>query len=168
MKISFIHDGKNFEAWTYGSAQEANIPAAVIGAALKNAAASEVTVFSNHNRSRLASHSAGKLAEYRFKEEIAGDPSAAPDDELVLLDREAAARGIDRDALLALISAKATAYRTIALLIGVLEAEAKAAIATIADDLPDIEAQIETALVAAKAQAETAFEEAQTLLNGGA
>lgn len=63
---------------------------------------------------------------------------------------------------------QAAAYRQIALLIGVLEAEAGAAIAAIAADADDIEAQIQAVLRAAKAQAKTAFSEAQSLIKGGA
>ncbi len=65
------------------------------------------------------------------------------------------------------IATKANAFREIALLVGVIEAEAKEAIAAIPDDADDIETQIHNTLAAAKAQAETAFNEAITLINGG-
>ena len=101
-----------------------------------------------------------------MKEEIARDPAGAAEAELAMIDREAAARGIDRAALLADISAKAAAYRQIALLVGALEAEAGAAIAAVADDAEDIEAQVMAVLTAAKAQADAAFAEAQAMLAG--
>ena len=93
--------------------------------------------------------------------------ASANTEELALLDREATARGLDRTALLALISAKTTAYRQAALLIGALEAEANAAIAAVSDEASDVETQINTVLNAAETTAATAFAEALTLINGG-
>jgi hypothetical protein len=142
------------------------VPAVDIAGAVKSAARNEVARFAESARRRLASASAGKLAEYRVKEEIARDPANAEEVELAMIDREAAARGIDRAALLADISAKAAAYRQIALLVGALEAEAAAAIAAVADDAEDIEAQVMAVLTAAKAQADAAFAEAQAMLAG--
>jgi len=142
------------------------IPANVISLAVKSAGQDAVNVLVETCRARLASTSAGKLAEYRFKEEIARDPTNAATEELAMIDREAAARGIDRDALLAEIRAKASAFRQVALLIGALEAEAKAAIKAIPDADADIEAQIQTLLSAARAQAETSIIAAQTQING--
>lgn len=164
--IMQIRHGENVYCGTE-VAQAAGVPAAVIGAAVKARAAAQAAALAEAYRGRLASQSAGKLAEYRIKEEIARDPDGAAEAELAMLDREAAARGTDRAALLAEIAAKAAAYREVALLIGALEAEAGAALAAIPDDAADIETQIQNVLGAAKAQAETAFVEAVTLINGG-
>ena len=151
----------------YESALALGYPADIAGAAIKGAAKAEVSAFAETYRKKLASSSAGKLAEYRIKEEIARDPAAASDVELELLSREAKARGTNRTGLIGQIAAQAAAFRQIALLIGALEAEAGVAISTIADDAADIETQIQTVLGAAKAQAETAFNEALALINGG-
>jgi len=166
--ISFEHNGQPYYNWSVASAQETGVPAAVISAAVKQGARSEVVVFTNAYRAQISSASPGKLAEYRFKEEIARDPASAAPAELAMIDREAAARGITSEALLAEINAKASAYRQIALLIGALEAETKAAIAAITEDAVDIEAQIQTVLGNAKALAETAFNDALIQINGGA
>jgi hypothetical protein len=113
----------------------------------------------------LAMQSAGKLDEHRIKEEIAGDPDAASAAELDLLEREATARGTDRDGLIVQITAKAVADRQTTLLIGVIEAETNAAIMAIPDDANDIEALVADVLTAAKAEAET---EAQAALDSAA
>lgn len=168
MQFDITHEGRTTLAVDYQGAFDLGYPSAVVGATIKGMAEVRIATIAETYRAKLASTSAGKLAEYRIKEEIARDPSAAIAAELDLLDREAAAKGIDRAALLVIISAKATAYRQVALLIGALEAEAGAAIAAIPDDASDIEAQIQTAPEAAKAQVETAFTEALTLINGGA
>lgn len=167
MQFDISHDGRTTLATNHEKAKALGYPEAVIGAAMKGAAKAQIAAFADGYRAKLASASAGKLASYRIKEEIARDPSSASEAELALLDREAAARGVNRDALLADIGAKATAYRQVALLIEALEAEANAAIAAVQDDDADIEAQILTALAAAKAQADLAFTEAAQLINGG-
>lgn len=149
---------------TVDRAQALGISRAVIGAACKETAKREVAEFAETCRARLVSRSAGRLAEYRIKEEIARDPANAAESELAMIDREAAARGIDRGALLADISAKAAAYRQFALLIGALQAEAGAAIAAIPDDDAEIESQVETVLGDAKVQADTALAEARATL----
>jgi len=139
------------------------VPVAVIGAAAKAWAETEAVRFAEGYREALATTSPGKLAAYRVKEEIARDPSAAGPDELALIAREAQARGLTQDALIALIAAQATAYRQAALLVEVLETELKAAIAAIPDDTPNIAAEIATVLGAAKSQADAAFAEARAL-----
>jgi hypothetical protein len=146
---------------------EAGISIAVIGAAMKAAATLSVAAFANGYRAQLASTSAGKLAEYRIKEEIARDPASASELELELLSREAKAHGTNRTGLLGIINAKAQDFRQIALLIGVIEAEANAAIAAIPDDADDIEADVQFALAAAKVEAQTEFEKAVALLSAG-
>jgi len=166
MLITVTHNGVTRANVEPAEALAAGVPQAAIGAAIKAGAKQQVAEFADGYRARLASRSAGKLAEYRIKEEIARDPVGASDAELAMLDREAAARGIDREALLADISAKAVAYRQIALLVGALEAEAKAAIAALADDAADIEDQVQAVLADAQAQAQTAFAEAQAMLAG--
>lgn len=147
---------------------EQGISATRIGIALKAQAKREVRATADEYRAKLASTSAGKLQAYRIKEEIARDPANADAAELALIEREATARGIARDDLIALIASQAKAFRQIALLIEALEAEAGAGIDAIPDEAPDIETQISTVLGAAKVQAETAFVEATTLIIGGA
>ncbi|SFQ14519.1 hypothetical protein SAMN05421853_102116 [Roseivivax halotolerans] len=137
------------------------VPAVVIGAAIKAAAARTVASYAETYRARLASTSAGKLQAYRVKEEIAREPDTADAAELALIDREAIARSITRDELIGRITAQATAYRQIALLIEAIEAETNAAVSEIPDDASDIEAQIASVLSAAKASADAAFEEAK-------
>lgn len=168
MQFDIKHGGRETLSITFPDALSLGYPVAVAGRALLLKAKEVIALSAEKYRAKLASTSAGKLAEYRIKEEIARDPASANNAELVLLDREAAAKGIDRAALLTIISAKAAAYRQTALMIGALEAEAGAAIDAIPDDAPDIEAQIKTTLAAAIAQAETAFTEALTFINGGA
>jgi len=167
MLFDITHEGRATSRVSRAEAVELGYPGDVIATALKAAALHQVTQFAETYRARIASQSAGKLAEYRFKEEIARDPASASEAELALLSREAKARGTNRTGLIGMISARAAAYRQIALLIGVIEAETGAAIAAVADDADDIETQIITTLGAAKAQAETAFSEALALINGG-
>ncbi len=167
MKFDITHDGRTTLAVDYAGAIHLGYPAAKAGAALRAVAHREVTTFADEYRAAIATTAPGKIAEWLFKERIARDRENARPEELAILDREAAARGIDRDSMLALILAKANAFREIALLIGAIEAEAKATIADITDDADNIETQIQTALMAAKAQAKTAFNEALTLINGG-
>ncbi len=168
LEVTLEHEGKSYVNFALPALREAGVPAAVIGDALKATARSEVARVADSYRARLASASAGKLAEYRIKEEIARDPAGADAAELALIEREATARGLDQAGLLAEIAAKAAAYRQVALLIGALEAEASAAITAIPDTAPDIETQIQTALTSAKSQAEAAFADALALINGGA
>jgi len=166
-KYTVDYDGRIFANMTVAELAAKGVPSLEIGAAVKAVAKDEITTFAETYRTKISTSSAGKLAEYRFKEEIARDPEGASETELALIIREATARGISRDELLAIIGAQAAAYRQIALLIGVLEAEASAAISAIPDDAAYIETQTLTVLGAAKAQAETAFNEALALINGG-
>lgn len=165
-QFDLTYEGTVLEAQDYTSCIARGVPVAIAGAAVKSAAKSEVDRFAETYRAKLASTSAGKLSEYRIKEEIARDPASASEAELDLLSREAKVRGTNRTGLIGQISAKAVAFRQVALLIGVLEAEAGAAISAIADEAPDIEGQIHGVFEAAKGQAETAFNEALVLLNG--
>ena len=167
MHFDITHEKRTTLAINYAGAVELGYPAQVAGAALKGAAKAEVAQVANAYRARLASTSAGKLQAYRIKEEIARDPAQADPAELALIEREATARGITRDDLIALIAAKAKAFRQIALLIEALEAEAGAAITAIADDAPDIEAQIAAVLKAAKAEADGEYQNALVLMAGG-
>jgi len=166
MQFDIEHDGRKTLSVDYKGAAELNYPAAVIAVALKRAAKSQVAIFAETYRGQLASTSAGKLAEYRVKEEIARNPDGASDAELALISREAKARGTNRTGLLGQISAQAAAFRQVALLIGVLEAEAGAAISAVPDDADDVEGQVLGVLAAAQAQAQEAFAEAQALLAG--
>ncbi|MGR3501613.1 hypothetical protein [Pseudaestuariivita sp.] len=165
--ISLFWNGANLEDWTVEELLKAGVPQSAIGEAAKDAGAAQIIAMMENYRARIGSASAGKLAEYRIKEEIGRDPTIASESELEMLDREAAARGMDRAGLLAMINAQAAIYRNIALLIGALEAEAKAAIHAIPDDAPDFEARIAATIAASKAEADAAFAEATTLLNGG-
>lgn len=167
MIFDIEHNGRKTLSVDFEGAEELGYPLDAIGASMKRAALRQVVQFAESYRALIASQSAGKLAEYRIKEEIASDPASASEAELELLSREAKARGTNRTGLIGQINAQAAAYRQIALLIGALEAEAGAAITAITDDAPDIEIQISTVLGAAKAQAETAFNEALALINGG-
>ncbi len=167
MELTLKYDGKTLINMAVSELLAAGVPAAVIGAAAKAHATAQVTTMMDGYRVRVSTPAAGRVAEWFFKEQDARDPENARAEEMAILDREAAARGIDRDQMLALIITKANAFREIALLIGAIEAEAKAAVATIPDDADDIETQIHNTLAAAKAQAKTAFNEAITLINGG-
>lgn len=166
MQFDITYNGRTLAATTRDDALAKGFPAAEIGRAIKARATSNVAREAERYRALLATTSAGKLAAYRVKEGIAGDPGAASANELALIDREAAARGADRAGLLVLISAKATAYRQLALLVEVIEAEANAAITAIPDDAADIEAQIGAALAAARQEAEGEFLAAQAMLAG--
>jgi hypothetical protein len=166
-ELTLEHNGRVYAGMSATELSEMGVPAAKIGKAVKAIAKYEITAFAETYRAKLASTSAGKLAEYRIKEEIARDPASASVAELELLSREAKARGTNRKGLIAQINAQAAAYRQIALLIGVLEAEAGAAIDATPDDAVNIEDQINTVLGAAKGQAETAFNEALALIKGG-
>lgn len=166
MNFDITYEGRTTLAVDYAGAIGLGYPAAIAGAALKGAAKGRVAALADAYRAKLASASAGKLAEYRVKEEIARAPEGAAEAEMAMIDREAAARGMDRAALLAEINARAAAYRQIALLVGALEAEAGAAIAAVADDADTIEAQVLAVVTAAKAQADAAFAEAQAMVAG--
>ncbi len=167
MEFSLTHEGRHTPRIDYKGALALNYPAAVAGAALKTAAEKAIADFAETKRAALATVKGGKLAEYRIKEEIARDPDGAIAEELALIDREAAARGMDRDGLLALITARTVAYRQIALLVAAMEAETTAAIAAIPDSAADIEAQIDAIFTAAMADADEAFADALALINGG-
>lgn len=164
MRFDIKHEDRTTIAATYSELIALGYPAAVAGAALKQSAKGKVAEYADQYRADLASSSAGKLAEYRFKEEIARDPVQADADELALIDREAIARGVSRADLLAEISAKASTYRQTALLIGVMVVEVGASISSVADDAADIEAQVGVILSAAKNQADAAFAAAQEML----
>ena len=165
MNFDIKHEGRTTLAVNYADAIGLGYPVAAVGAALKAAAKQEIKGFADLYRSKLASASAGKLAEYRIKEEIARDPSAASEAELALLSREAKARGTTRAALIGQLKVRAAAYRQVALLIGALEAEAGAAITAIPDDANDIETKVNHTLSAAKLQADAAFSEVQAMLS---
>lgn len=167
MLLTLTHEGRTTLNATAEDALELGYPAAIIGAAVKAAAQSEVTRTAEKYRAMLAMQSAGKLDEHRIKEEIASDPDAASAAELDLLEREATARGTDRDGLIVQIAAKAVADRQTALLIGVIEAETNAAIMAIPDDADDIETLVADVLAAAKAEAETEAQAALASASGG-
>lgn len=167
MKFDIEHDGRTTLSVDYLGALELGYPTEVVAGAIKAGALQYVSRFADGYRSKLASKSASKLAEYRIKEEIARDPESASNIELELLSREAKARGTNRTGLIGQINQQSAAFRQISLLIGALEAEAGAAITMIADDADDIETQIQNVLGAANSQAEIAFNEALALIKGG-
>ncbi|MEP4700758.1 MAG: hypothetical protein ABJZ79_06350 [Parasphingorhabdus sp.] len=146
--------------------QEQGVSASVIGAALKSSARNQVAKVANDYRARVSSTSAGKLAAYKIKEEIARSLETADSDELALIDREATARGQSRDELISVISKKAQAFRKIALLVEVIEAETNASLSAISDSDPDIEAKIANIFEAAKFEADTEFDAAVALIQG--
>ena len=164
MNFDIKHEGRTTLAVNYADAIGLGYPVAAVGAALKAAAKQEIKGFADLYRSKLASASAGKLAEYRIKEEIARDPSAASPAELDILSREAKARGTNRTVLIGKINAQAAAYRQVALLVGALEAEAFAAIAALPDDAPDLEESVQGVLRAAQVEASREFDAAAALL----
>ena len=164
--LTIDYNGKRYANHTAQQLRDANVPADAIGAAAKAQAIVRAETIANAYRARLASRSPAKLMEYRLKEEIARDPAAVPQEELDLIDAEAAARGLDRDGLLALILQKASALRRVSLRIAVLEAEAKAAVEAVDETAADVEDQLDAALTDASALAETAFAEALTILGG--
>ena len=165
--LNIRHNGREYANFAVPDLIAAGVPSATVGAAAKAWAIEEVHAKADAMRTQVARRSAAKLIEYRFKEEIARDPASASADELSLIDREAAAWGLDRDGMLALILGQAAIFRQVALLMGAVEAEMKAPLDVIPADAPDIEARIDTALNDASALAETALSEAQTLLQGG-
>lgn len=164
--LTLTHNGQQLSNYDVDGLRDLGVPTEVIGAALKEKALVSVAEFAELYRLKLATASAGKQTEYRIKEEIARDPSAASDIELELLSREAKARGTNRTGLIGQINAQAAAARHVALLIGALEAEAGAAISGIEDAAADIEVHIQTVLSAAKEQADLAFADAIALMHG--
>lgn len=152
--------------WEIPDLLDAGVQPIQIGAALKAVAITATADRAEGYRARLASIAPGKMAEHLIKEAIAADPTVASEDELALLSREAKARGTNRTGLIGMINKRAAANRQIMLLVGVIEAETKAAISEIADDAPDIEQAISAILKAASASAEEAFNEAQQIING--
>ncbi|MBR9651920.1 hypothetical protein [Thalassovita aquimarina] len=165
MNLTIEHDGRRTSGVAFADAVGRHgYPPAVAVAALKAAAKTRITAMADMHRAELEPASAGKLAEYRIKEEISRDPAGASAAELTMVDREAVARGLDRAALLAVISAKASAYREAALLVGALEAEAKAAIDALADDAADIEDQVQAVLTGVQEQAQADIAAAQAAL----
>jgi len=158
----FPYIGDPYDAWTPEIARLNGVSDAMIGRELKRHATRQAETQADRYRQQLASASAGKLQSYAIKAHIAAAPNDADPAELALLDREATARGLDRAGLLEIINTKHAAYRQLALLVEVFEAEAKQAIAAIPDDDPDIETTIRTVMADTKAQAEAAFAQAQS------
>ena len=109
MIFDIAHEGRTTLAIDYAGALDLGYPAALAGAALKGAAKHQVAEFADAYRAKLATRSAGKLAEYRIKEEIARSPDTASQAELDLLSREAKARGTNRTGLIGQINTQAAA-----------------------------------------------------------
>lgn len=139
----------------------------ISGPSIKVWARDQVEIFAESYRAKIAPQSAGKLAEYRIKEEIGSDPNGAHAGELAILDREALARGTDRAGLLEMINHQAASYRQIALLIGALEAEAIMAISALSDDDANINHHVDAILDGAKSAAEAEYQNVLLLISGG-
>lgn len=167
MDITFTHAGRTYHNWGVDAARSAGVPASVIAVAVRAEALASARRAMDELRAQVASSAAGKLMEYLFKAQIAADPATADPDELALLEREAVASGLTNAELLSLINDRARSYRQVALLIGVLEAETKAAISAIPDEAADIEAQIAVVLKNAKVEAESEYQNALALMAGG-
>lgn len=166
-ELTLEYGGKIHAGKTWAQLAEIGIPLGEIARARKAQALSQIATFADQYRERLFDASAVRMREQEIRAEIARDQSSASAEELALLTREADAKGIDLATLIGQIQTQDAAAREITLLIGVIEVEARAAIAAIPDNAADIEADIQTALAAAKAQAETAFVQADALINGG-
>ena len=69
MLFDITHGGRTTLAVDYAGAIDLGYPVAIAGAALKGAAKGQVAAFADTYRAHLASASAGKLAEYRVKED---------------------------------------------------------------------------------------------------
>lgn len=164
--ISVEHNNQTIMAASAAEIIARGVPEATAGAGLKSHAMAELVAYANTVRAKLASGSAGKLAEYRVKEEIAANPGSAHVDELALIDREAVARGTDQAGLLAIIAAKAAAFRKLALEVGAIEAEGKAAINAVSDLSATLDADVQAAMVASKGHLKTTLINAQALLAG--
>lgn len=158
-------EGKYYMANTAAEIVAKGVPVETVSAGTKDTAIRELVSYGNMVRAKLASPSPGKLAEYRVKEEIANAPGSAAAAELALIDREAAARGTDQAGLLAIITAKATAFRAMALEVGAIEAEGKAAIEAVPDTAVDVDSQVQLAASAAKEQLRLALLAAEALLD---
>lgn len=167
MLLTLSRDNRVDTNVTFAQALERGYSAAQIGQAAKARALELVAQNADAYRARISTLSAARVAEWFMKEEIARDPDNADPEELAIIEQEGAADGTDLDGMLAVILTKAKAFRKVALLVGKIEAEAKAAVRGIDDAADDIEAQIDTALTAAKAEAETAFQAAVAAMNGG-
>ena len=158
MEIALESEGRFWPAITPADALARGIPAGVIGAAVKARGREATARVANAYRTKLAEAPTLKVAsEYWVKAQVAADPENAATEEMALCEREAAARGLTIEEHLAAISAKAAAFRRLALLVGALEAETVAALNAVADDAADIEAQVAGVLAAAEAEAEAAF-----------
>lgn len=157
-EFSLTHGDKTYSNWTASALAEVGIPAAQIGAAVKRAADHSIGQMMDDARRRIAPVEPGKLAEWWIKQEIARDPAAANTQELVLIDREAAAVGLDRSAFLDMVTAQAVAYRSLALLVAALEAEGKADVAALSDASPLIEEEVADILAGAAAAVVAAIE----------
>ena len=167
MLLTLSRENRTDRNVTADEALERGYSQAEIAAAMKAHAVELVVADADAYRAKISTAAPGKIAEWLFKEQIARDPDNANPLELAILDQEAAARGASRAELLALIIAKADAFRQIALLVAAIEAEAKASIAAVADDAPDIETEVTQALADAKAEADAAFVAAIAQINGG-
>jgi len=165
MKITVTEGPRTTVGTTREDALALGYSQAAVGTAMKAQASDLVTQFADTYRAQIATAAPGKIAEWLFKEQIARDPDAARAEELAIIDREAAARGLDRAGMLALIISKANAFRETALLVGAIETEAKAAVEAVPADADDIETQLTTALANAKAEANAAFTAALALIH---
>lgn len=149
MHITLTHAGVDHVNASAASLAQAGVPAAVIGAAVKAAGVERIKHLADEIRTAIDPASAARIAEYRIKEEIARDPASADAAELAAFDREGEARGLSRADHIADVLAAAGALRIALLTIAALDKEARAVIASVADDAPGAEAQVEAAVAAA-------------------
>jgi len=167
MQFNITHEGRTTLSVSVAGALDLGYPQAAVAAAAKARARVLIAKAADGYRSQLVGASPLKVAgEYKIKAAIAADPASASSATLDLLDREATARGKTREELLAEIAAKAAAFEEVALLVGAIEAEAKAAIDAIDDAAEDLEDQVAATLAAAQTEAEGALAAALVLIEG--
>lgn len=142
MRVTLKHVGSIFVDMTFAELLAEGRSANEIAEAFKAQALRQLTEAMNTHRDKVASACAGKLIAYQFKAKIAAAPADATSDDLILIDREAAARGVTRQDLLGLINAKHSSYREVTLLIEALEAEGKAAINALPNETPDFDVAV--------------------------
>lgn len=143
------------------------IPPADIATAIKQAAISEIARVAHHFRTLIDQATGGKLASLQIKAAIADDEAGTAPEKLAMIDREAAANGQDRTTFLAAVLATRDDIELTFLEVDAMQAEANALIVAIDGTAEDIEAQIQAVLDAKKGEAQIAFQNAITRINGG-
>jgi hypothetical protein len=151
------HGEGTLVGFTVAMAREIGASPVAIGAALQGWAHSQITAIATGLRAQIApTGDPGKLEEYNLKAEIAGKPaSQRKPEEVAILTREATARGLTLDQLVAVIVQRKSALRLATLEIAGWEATEKAALAALDPASPDIETLVAEALATARATANT-------------